>query len=181
MPDSKPDTGAAETVVTAQAKYHCPACGGEAQWNPAKELAWDIAVNVTDEGHHMLFPAGTAFDQTSRVDDQRTLRYAYQPGPMPDPPRDGEYRISARRPGDTDWRLVGTVQLIPPRAFDFKWHWHATLDQQGIMRFVVGEVPYDRTAAAREFLSRTGSILERRLDVEDSQITGFIDPFDGTH
>jgi hypothetical protein len=49
------------------------------------------------------------------------------------------------------------------------------------MRFVVGEVPYDRTAVAREFLSRTGSVLERRLDVEDSQITGFIDPFDGTH
>jgi hypothetical protein len=151
------------------------------KWNPGKELAWDIAVNVTDEGHHMLFTAGTAFDQTARVDDQHTLRYAYQRGPMPDPPRDGEYRISARRPGDTDWRLVGTVQLVPPRAFDFKWHWHATLDQHGIMRFVVGEVPYDRTASAREFLSRTGSILERRLDVEDSQITGFIDPFDGTH
>ena len=88
---------------------------------------------------------------------------------------------SARRPGDSDWRLVGTIQLVAPREFDFKWHWHATLDQQGIMRFVVGEVPYDRTADAREFLSRTGSILERRLDVEDSQITGFIDPFDGTH
>src|SRR5262249_25269059 len=152
-----------------------------AQWNPAKELAWDIAVNVTDEGHHMLFPAGTTFDQTARVDDQRTIRYAAQPGPMPDPPRDGEYRISARRPGATDWHLVGTVRLVPPRPFDFQWCWHATLDQQGILRFVVGEVPYDRTTDAREFLTRTGSILERRLDVEDSQITGFVDPFDGTH
>ncbi len=38
MPDSKTDTGAPETVVTAQAKFHCPACGGEAQWNPAKQL-----------------------------------------------------------------------------------------------------------------------------------------------
>ena len=38
MPDSRPDAGAAETVVTAQAKFHCPACGGEAQWNPAKQL-----------------------------------------------------------------------------------------------------------------------------------------------
>jgi hypothetical protein len=158
--------------------------GGPAEipkWNPSKELAWDIAANVTDEGHHMLFRAGTTFDQTARVDEQRTLKYAYQPSPIPDPPRDGEYRISARRPGDTDWRLVGTVQLVAPRKFDFKWSWHATLDQQGVMRFVVGEVPYDRTASAREFLSRTGSILDRRLDVEDSQITGFIDPFDGTH
>jgi hypothetical protein len=151
------------------------------KWNPAKELAWDIAVNVTEEGHHMLFPAGTVFDQTARIDEQRILRYAVQAGPMPDPPRDGEYRISARRPGDTDWHRVGTVQLVPPRSFDFKWQWQATLDQQGILRFVVGEVPYDRTADAREFLTRTGSILERRLDVEDSQITGFIDPFDGTH
>jgi hypothetical protein len=152
-----------------------------AQWNPAKELAWDIAVNVTEEGHHLLFPAGTTFDQTARVDDQRTIRYAAQPGPMPDPPRDGEFRIHARRPGDTDWHLVGTVRLVPPRPFDFKWHWYATLDQQGLLRFVVGEVPYDCTTDAREFLTRTGSILERRLDVEDSQITGFIDPFDGTH
>jgi hypothetical protein len=100
---------------------------------------------------------------------------------MPDPPRDGEYRISARRAGETDWRFVGTVQLIPSRKFDFKWSWQATLDQQGILRFVVGEVPYDCTTSAHEFLARTGSILERRLDVEDSQITGFIDPFDGTH
>jgi Zn finger protein HypA/HybF involved in hydrogenase expression len=38
LPDSKTDTGAPETVVTAQAKFHCPACGGEAQWNPAKQL-----------------------------------------------------------------------------------------------------------------------------------------------
>ena len=38
MPDSRPDAGAAETVVTAQAKFHCPACGGEAQWNPARQL-----------------------------------------------------------------------------------------------------------------------------------------------
>ena len=38
MPDSKADTGAPETVVTAQAKFHCPACGGEAQWSPARQL-----------------------------------------------------------------------------------------------------------------------------------------------
>jgi hypothetical protein len=155
---------------------------GEAtRWDLSKDLAWDIAVNVTDEGHHMLFPAGTTFDQVARVNDQSTLKFAYQPGPMPDPPRDGEFRISARRPGDTDWKAVGMIQLVPPRRFDFKWSWHATLDQQGVLRFVVGEVPYDCTTSTREFLSRTGSILERRLDVEDSQITGFIDPFDGTH
>src|SRR5262249_27797879 len=117
----------------------------------------------------------------ARVDDERTLKYAYQSVPMPDPPRDGEYRISARSPGDTDWRLLATIQLVPPRKFDFKWQGHATLDQQGTMRFVVGEVPYDQTTDAREFRSRAGSVLERRLEVEDSQITGFIDPFDGTH
>jgi hypothetical protein len=150
-------------------------------WNPGEDLGWDIAVNVSDEGHHMLFPAGTTFDQIARVDDQSTLKFAYQPGPMPDPPRDGEYRISVRRPGDTDWRSVGMIQLVPPRRFDFKWGWHATLDQRGVLQFVVGQVPYDCTTSIREFLSRTGSILERRLDVEDSQITGFIDPFDGTH
>ena len=123
-------------------------CDGEAtRWNPTKELAWDIAVNVTDEGHHMLFPAGTTFDQIARVDDQSTLRFATASGPMPDPPRDGEYRISARRPGDTDWRTVGMIQLVHPRKFDFKWSWRATLDQQGVLRFVVGEVPYDCTAS----------------------------------
>jgi hypothetical protein len=37
LPDPKPEAASAETVVTAQAKYHCPACGGEAQWNPAKQ------------------------------------------------------------------------------------------------------------------------------------------------
>lgn len=37
MPDSKPDAAATDTIVTAQAKFHCPACGGEAQWNPAKQ------------------------------------------------------------------------------------------------------------------------------------------------
>jgi hypothetical protein len=37
MPDSKPEAANPETVVAAQAKFHCPACGGEAQWNPAKQ------------------------------------------------------------------------------------------------------------------------------------------------
>jgi len=26
-----------EAVATARDKYHCPACGAEAQWNPAKQ------------------------------------------------------------------------------------------------------------------------------------------------
>jgi Zn finger protein HypA/HybF involved in hydrogenase expression len=37
LPDSKPEAPNVETVVTAQAKFHCPACGGEAQWNPTKQ------------------------------------------------------------------------------------------------------------------------------------------------
>jgi Zn finger protein HypA/HybF involved in hydrogenase expression len=36
--ESRPESGGVETVVTAQPKFHCPACGGEAQWNPAKQL-----------------------------------------------------------------------------------------------------------------------------------------------
>ena len=38
MPDSKPEAPAVGTVVAAREKFHCPACGGEAQWNPGKQL-----------------------------------------------------------------------------------------------------------------------------------------------
>jgi Zn finger protein HypA/HybF involved in hydrogenase expression len=39
LADPKSEAVHAETaVVTARAKYHCPSCGGEAQWNPAKQL-----------------------------------------------------------------------------------------------------------------------------------------------
>jgi Zn finger protein HypA/HybF involved in hydrogenase expression len=33
----QPETSGAETVATAIGKYHCPACGAEAHWNPAKQ------------------------------------------------------------------------------------------------------------------------------------------------
>ena len=171
----------ARALESAGAGQPSGADGETTRWNPAKELAWDIAVNVTDEGHHMLFPAGTTFDQIA----SSTIR-ALSDSPLPPvrcPIRLGTANTAsaARRPGDTDWRTAGMIELVHPRKFDFKWSWRATLDQQGVLRFVVGEVPYDCTASTREFLSRTGSILKRRLDVEDSQITGFIDPFDGTH
>ena len=32
-----PPNGEAEAVATAREKYHCPACGGEAHWNPARQ------------------------------------------------------------------------------------------------------------------------------------------------
>ena len=92
-------TELARALESAGARATNGADGETTRWNPTKELAWDIAVNVTDEGHHMLFPAGTTFDQIARVDDQSTLRFATASGPMPDPPRDGEYRISATPPG----------------------------------------------------------------------------------
>ena len=38
MADPTTVPGGAESVVAAQAKFYCPACGGEAQWNPAKQL-----------------------------------------------------------------------------------------------------------------------------------------------
>ena len=37
MADPIPGQANADPVVVAQAKFHCPACGGEAQWNPAKQ------------------------------------------------------------------------------------------------------------------------------------------------
>jgi Zn finger protein HypA/HybF involved in hydrogenase expression len=36
--DEQPGRLDAETVATARDKYHCPACGGEARWDPAKQL-----------------------------------------------------------------------------------------------------------------------------------------------
>jgi hypothetical protein len=36
--DDKPPSGTGpDAVATAREKYHCPACGGEATWNPAKQ------------------------------------------------------------------------------------------------------------------------------------------------
>jgi DNA-directed RNA polymerase subunit RPC12/RpoP len=35
--DPEPVESAADAVATARAKYHCPACGAEANWNPAKQ------------------------------------------------------------------------------------------------------------------------------------------------
>lgn len=35
--DEPPAAPAADDVAVAREKYHCPACGGEAHWNPAKQ------------------------------------------------------------------------------------------------------------------------------------------------
>ncbi len=37
MSDESPATPSPEAVATAREKYHCPACGAEAHWNPAKQ------------------------------------------------------------------------------------------------------------------------------------------------
>jgi Zn finger protein HypA/HybF involved in hydrogenase expression len=36
-PDAPRESGADDGVATAREKFHCPACGGEANWNPAKQ------------------------------------------------------------------------------------------------------------------------------------------------
>jgi Zn finger protein HypA/HybF involved in hydrogenase expression len=36
-PEQTPSGPAADVVATARDKYHCPACGAEANWNPAKQ------------------------------------------------------------------------------------------------------------------------------------------------
>jgi len=102
----------------------------------------------------------------------------------------GKLTLYARAPGGTEWVSVGELPrpvdrkaLLPgqERATEYPRRHHLTLDEQGVLRVHLGEVPYWKTEDLQDWKGRPGRVLQRDLELVEPPARESRDPFCGVH
>jgi hypothetical protein len=102
----------------------------------------------------------------------------------------GKLTLHARRPGEGEWIHVGDLQrpvdLRPPlpgqeRVTEYPRRYRLTLDERGVVRVHLGEVPYWKTEDLDDWKTRPGRVLQRDLELVEPPPRENRDPFCGAH
>jgi hypothetical protein len=102
----------------------------------------------------------------------------------------GNLTVHARRPGESEWVHVGElkrpVDPRPPlpgqeRATEYPRRYRLTLDERGVVRVHLGEVPYWKTEDIDDWKARPGRVLQRDLELVEPPPMENRDPFCGVH
>jgi len=102
----------------------------------------------------------------------------------------GKLTVHARKPGESEWIHVGElkrpVDLKPPlpgqeRVTEYPRRYHLTLDERGVVRAHLGEVPYWKTEDLDDWKTRPGRVLQRDLELVEPPPRENRDPFCGAH
>jgi hypothetical protein len=102
----------------------------------------------------------------------------------------GKLTVHARKPGEGEWLHVGElkrpVDLKPPlpgqeRVTEYPRRYRLTLDEQGVVRVNLGEVPYWKTEDLDDWKTRPGRVLQRDLELVEPPPRENRDPFCGAH
>jgi hypothetical protein len=102
----------------------------------------------------------------------------------------GKLTLHARAPGSSEWVHVG--ELARPadkkasgpgqeRATEYPRRYHLTLDERGVLRVHLGEVPYWKTEDLADWKGRPGRVLQRDLELVEPPARENRDPFCGVH
>jgi hypothetical protein len=102
----------------------------------------------------------------------------------------GRMAVHARSPGSGEWVHVG--ELVRPsdprpaqagqeRATEYPRRFRLTLDERGILRVHLGEVPYWKTEDLADWKDRPGRVLQRDLELVEPPPRENRDPFCGVH
>ena len=156
------------------------------------QLSCDIAVHVQEgstvgrtDVHHLVFEAGK-YDSKSlkmfRYEDgagEQTGRGLISEKPLPDSPRSSKHTFYFRQPNTNDWTLIGELSC-PSSQTSFPCEYRVTLDDQGILRIHVGEIPY-WTAESLEGLKQEGCVYWDKLALQPNEVDKERDPFCGRH
>jgi hypothetical protein len=111
--------------------------------------------------------------------------------PLPDLfDESGKLMVHARRPGGSEWIHIGEL----PRPVDRKAHqpglertteyprrYHLTLDEHGVLRVHLGEIPYWQTEELKDWKDSPGRVLLRHLELVEPPARENRDPFCGVH
>jgi hypothetical protein len=102
----------------------------------------------------------------------------------------GRLTVHARRPGESEWIHVGElarpVDPRPPspaqeRVTEYPRRYRLTLDERGVVRVHLGEVPYWKTEDLDDWKTRPGRVLQRDLELVEPPPRENRDPFCGAH
>jgi hypothetical protein len=102
----------------------------------------------------------------------------------------GRLAVHARRPGGGEWSLIGElrrpVDPRPPqpgqeRVTEYPRRYRLTLDEHGVLRAHLGEVPYWKTEELEDWKAHPGRVLQRDLELVEPPPRENRDPFCGVH
>jgi hypothetical protein len=153
------------------------------------KLAGDIAVHVQEsatahqtDAEHLVFEAGLDYSeslQDFRYEDKQQGKGLIS-APLPEFPRSGKQAFYFRK-GKTDpWMEIGQLSR-PDGKTEYICKYHVTLDDQGILRLHVGEVPYWTSDRAEVLKQQEGCVFRAELELQPNDIDEKRDPFCGKH
>jgi hypothetical protein len=102
----------------------------------------------------------------------------------------GKLTVHARRPGETEWVHVGDLRRpVDPRpqqpgqerVTEYPRRFRLTLDERGVARVHLGEVPYWKTEDLDDWKTHPGRVLQRDLELVEPPPRDNRDPFCGAH
>jgi hypothetical protein len=102
----------------------------------------------------------------------------------------GKLTVHARSPGGNEWVHVGelarpvdkkTPQTNLERVTEYPRRYRLTLDERGVLRVHLGEVPYWKTENLQEWKGQPGRVLQRDLELVEPPTRENRDPFCGVH
>jgi hypothetical protein len=164
---------------------------------PADEKAkagWDISVDVIPAQSNsrpasVLVAADQALTETFHYAGDTVSRGLI--APLPDLfDEAGKLMVHARQPGSTEWIHVGELsrpvdkkswQPGQERVTEYPRRYRLTLDEAGVLRVHLGEVPYWKTEDIKDWKSKPGRVLQRDLELVEPPTRENRDPFCGAH
>jgi hypothetical protein len=162
--------------------------------NGAAKAGWDISVDVIPAQTNsrpatVLIAAGQDLAETFHFAGDAGCRGVI--APLPDLFDDaGKLTVHARKPGGSEWVHVGELSRpVDPkpahagleRATEYPRRYRLTLDERGVLRVHLGEVPYWKTEDLQDWKARPGRVLQRDLELVEPPPRENRDPFCGAH
>jgi len=157
------------------------------------KAGWDVSVDVITAQTNsrpatVLIGADQELTQTFHLGDS-TVRGLI--APLPDLfDEAGKLMVHARPPGGNEWVHVGelarpvdhkTPQSNLERVTEYPRRYRLTLDERGVLRIHLGEVPYWKTDDLQVWKGQPGRVLQRDLELVEPPTRENRDPFCGVH
>jgi hypothetical protein len=170
-----------------------PGTAPKAADGPAK-AGWDISVDAIQAQANsrratVLIDAGQELSETFHDAGDGVRRGLI--APLPDLfDESGKLTVYARAPGGAEWVQVGELarpvdekayQPGRERVTEYPRRYRLTLDDAGILRVHLGEVPYWKTEDLQDWKGRPGRVLQRDLELVEPPARENRDPFCGVH
>ena len=159
-----------------------------------ENLGWEIGVNVleaaavdNENAYHLVFKADDThnlkkFHYSNDKDQQPSNGLISEP--LPDFPESGEHTFYIRninsKTKDENWKRIDKLSK-PQITTDLPCQYRVSLDEKGILRIHVGEVPYWELKDQKECFKQEGCVFRTELELQPNEVDIERDPFSGIH